>query len=433
MKIGLYGGIANNIYVFAKALAAFGSDVCFIRDRSDRFPFSQPVWEDVEFRLPYETVVNAQTWSWDRWTGIETDLGWVSPPWLFDPLGVPFSRPQVTPLLRNPWDAYGLRRYLSLPHRSAILNKMRQCDVLLVCGIEGSILANLSGKPYVIWPHGGDMMIAAGLLKPNWRRLRQRIVQSIVRRELVSAFANSICVGCHEPTGISTDYYGAEHFIRRQNIAFLPIPIPIRTRPPPQERRRALDDLLSEMGLEIPSDAIIGFVPSRLDYEWKGQDRLLQALVKMDQRGQASKLHLIFSGWGNDFKAAQHFSAKHGVADRIFFLDSALSKPLLFRFYLAADFVIDQFKLGMYGTSALEAMACGAPLMIWLNESYERPWGAPPVIQAQTSEDIAVALQKILDGRIDLEQCGQALQAWLGRVHNPLTVVRDLLSKFSTA
>jgi len=433
MRIGLYGGIANNIYVFAKALAAAGADTCFIRDRSDHYPFSQPVWEDMEFRLPYADVPQAVGWPWERWDAIEKQLGWTAPPWLYDPLGVPTDGRVLLPRQRNPLDAYWLRRYLAAPHRAATLRKMRECDALLVCGTEGSILANLSDKPYVLWPHGGDMMIAAGLLQPGWRQPRQRIAHNIVHRLLASAFANAVCIGNHEPTGISNDYYGAEQYIRRQKIAFMPIPIPVQSRLPASERQRAMAALLQEMGLKAPTGAVIGFIPSRLDYEWKGQDRLLQALLQLQRAGQASNLYLIFSGWGVDLHNAKAYAKKHGIADRIGFLDSALSKPLLFRFYLAADFVVDQFKVGMYGTSALEAMACGAPLIIWLNEAYERPWGAPPVIQAQTADDIAIALRKIVEGQIDLDQTGRTLREWLGRVHNPAAVVSDLLLKFSNS
>jgi glycosyltransferase involved in cell wall biosynthesis len=429
MKIGLYGGIANNIYVFAKALAAGGADVCFIRDRSDHYPFSQPAWEDLEFRLPYAEVPKVAGWPWARWEAVERREGWEAPSWLFDPPAAPVPVRNLPSGTGNPLDARWLRQYLAGPYRSSILLKMRECDALLACGIEGSILAFLSGKPFVIWPHGGDMMIAAGLLQPPWRRLRERIAHNSMRRYLVSAFAKAICIGNHEPTGISTDYYGAEDYIRRQKIAFLPIPIPVRSRPAATERRRALDGLLAAMGLQVPHDAIVGFVPSRLDYEWKGQDRLLQALVRLERQGRSGRLRLVFSGWGNDFRAAQRFAAEHGIAERLLFLDSALSKPLLFKYYLAADFVIDQFINGMYGTAALEAMACGAPLLTWLNDAYERPWGAPPVIQARSADDIAAALGRILDGSIDLEQTGRSLQEWLGRVHHPGSVVRDLLKK----
>jgi len=433
MKIGLYGGIANNIYVFAKALAGANADICFIRDRFDKFPFSQPAWEDVEFRLAYADVAKASGWSWDQWTMQEDDIGWTAPTWLYDTLNAKSNASKHIRLPRNPWDAFGLSRFIKSPGRAAVIEKMRQCDCLLVCGIEGSILASLSGRPYIMWPHGADLMIAAGLLSPPWYRIRQSIAHGILRRQLKAAFSSAICVGNHEPTGITTDYYGAENYIRRLNVVFMPIPIPIRPRPTLIQRKQALRQLLNEMGHVLPDGAVVGFVPSRLDYEWKGQDRLLRALSDLHAQGRAKNLCLVFSGWGTDFLDAQRYANEQGISDRLFFLDSALSKPLLFRYYLAADFVVDQFINGMYGTSALEAMACGAPLLTWLSEAYDRPWGRPPVIQARSSEEIAKALADIAEGRHNLEETGNALQVWLGRVHNPAAVVESLIARFSGA
>ena len=86
MKIGFYGGMANNMYVFAKAFHAAGVDVCFIRDRSDKYPFSQPVWEDQSFTMHYEEVPRASGWSWERWSQQERDVGWIPPTWMVDPL-----------------------------------------------------------------------------------------------------------------------------------------------------------------------------------------------------------------------------------------------------------------------------------------------------------------------------------------------------------
>jgi glycosyltransferase involved in cell wall biosynthesis len=434
MKVGLYGGMANNMYVFAKALAGHGADVCFIRDRSDRYPFSQPVWEDLPFRMAYDEVPQANTWSWEKWSETERGMGWTAPEWLFDPLPEFGGKAAAAPSWsRGIVDSLYLRRFVRAPHRAPVLRKMQSCDALLVCGVEGSLLADQSGLPFVIWPHGGDTMIAAGMFRPRFYRLRSRLVHALLQRQLVTAYANAVCMGSHEPTGIRADYLGAEDFVRKQRVAFVPIPIPVRQRPVAGERRKNLSRLLEECGAEAPPAKYLGFVPSRVDFEWKGHDRLLRALASLAREGKASDIHLVFSGWGNDFGVAKRFVEENNLSGCITLLNCALSKPLLFQFFLSADFVVDQFIMGLYGTSALEAMACGAPVIMWINDSYERPWGAPPIIQARSPEDIAAVLRDIVGGRIDLEQRGRSLQQWMDRVHNPGAVVPDLMARFSRA
>jgi glycosyltransferase involved in cell wall biosynthesis len=431
MKIGLYGGMANNMYVFAKALASQGIEVCFIRDRGDRYPMSQPVWEDVPFSMGYDEVPRAAFWGWEKWKQREQELKWVAPNWLFDPAAE--SRRDLKPRPSRTGGIVDTRfaaRYLSVAYRASALSCMQACDVLIVCGIEGSILANASGRPYIIVPHGGDLMIAAGLLQPKFYRVRAKLIHTMLRRQLVSAYANAVCIGVHEPTAFATHFYGAEHFFKKHKSCFVAIPFSLRERPAVDERRQRLCTVLAGLGFEAPSSAYVGFVPSRVDYEWKGHDRLLHALERLNRDDRLSRIHLIFSGWGNDFDTARRFVEDTGLHRRVTFLDCALSKPLLFQFYLNADFVVDQFIVGMTGTSALEAMACGAPLITWINGAAERPWGAPPVLQARTAGEIAAVLERLSSGDLDLDQAGKALQEWLSRLHNPATVVRSVLEIF---
>ncbi len=420
------------MYVFAKAFSAGGADVCYIRDRSDRYPFSQPVWEDQPFTLHYQEVPRAAEWDWGQWTKIEREAGWNAPAWMVDPLQDspdPAFRIDLSqlPLLDQMWT----RRYLAAPHRRAALMAMRRCDVLFVCGIEGSILARFSGQPFIIWPHGGDLMIAAGMLRPPVRHIRQRVVHGIMARHLRSAFDLAICVGNHEPSGISSAFQGAEHYIRKLHVVYMPIPIPVRPRPPLAVRRVRLAELMREVGVKGELPRLVGFVPSRVDFRWKGQDRLLSALVKQSAELRKSCAKIIFAGWGEDLESARRFTIASGIADLAIFLDVALSKPMLFRFYEAADFAVDQFTVGMYGTAALEAMAAGCPLMIWLNDVYERSWGAPPVMNVGTVEQIAQALASILSGESDLEAMSIALQAWMERLHNPQRVIRQVITAFA--
>ena len=435
MKIGIYGGMANNMYVFASAMARNGADVCFIRDRSDRYPFSQPVWQDLAFEMDYEEIPRANYWPWAKWDELERVKNWTPPNWLYDPLPDRDSaRPATAPYAAWPHDAAFLNWYIGKEYRPAVLAKMMQCDALLVCGVEGSILANVARRRFIILPHGGDLMMAAGVLPaPPWFRLRSRLAEVMIRRHLVKAYGNAVAIGVHEPSSFSSDFYGAEHFFRRHPVYFLAVPMTQQDRLPAPERRRLLNEHLVRLGATPVLAKYAGFVPSRVDYEWKGQDRLLHALAALRERRAAHDVHLIFSGWGEDLQAARQLVAASGLRSNVTFLRAGLSKPLLFEFFRGADFVVDQFIVGQVGTAALEAMACGAPVMMWVNTAIERQWGQPPVIQARTAEDIEKALEEIGQGRLDLDRIGRKQQEWVCRLHDPASVTHRLQDKFAEA
>jgi hypothetical protein len=165
LRIGLYGGIANNMYIFSKSLINHKIDTIFIRDRTDRYPFSQPVWEDCKFTLNYGDLEKASRWSWDKWNQKENELNWKQPSYIFDPLikninnSVRLSNNNLYNIIFN---------YLLKKNRlwNPIINKIRECDLVIVCGIEGAIIASISNIPYIIWPHGGDIRTASGFHRP---------------------------------------------------------------------------------------------------------------------------------------------------------------------------------------------------------------------------------------------------------------------------
>src|SRR4030043_905009 len=92
------------------------------------------------------------------------------------------------------------------------------------------------------------------------------------------------------------------------------------------------------------------------------------------------------------------------------FLPCAVSKPILYDFFRAADVVVDQFRMGIYGTSSVEAMSCGAPVMMWIDKKrfQANGWPPPPVLNGKNEEEITRMLRDILIGRIDLENRARA-------------------------
>lgn len=417
MKIGLYGGIANNMYVMARSLAKQGIEVCFIRDRQDGFAFSQPVWEDMPFTLAYEDLLKTVKWPWNEWAKQENLLGWHAPDWLYDPLDCSYFKP-VRPSLGF------LDRVLFYVNSKAktfwlaTLSLMRSCDLLIACGIDGAILAWASGKPFLLWPHGADVLTALGLQIPHSWRPRAWVGYYLAHRFLRSAYENALCVGTHCPAGFD---WNLSDPTLKFTIELLPIPVRVGNRLERSVRRTLLVDLMGRLRQPLPQAEWILFVPSRIDFFWKGTDLLLRALARLPQN---NGLHFIFSGWGTDYEKAREMIS----TDRAMFLPCAVSKPILYDFFRAADAVVDQFRMGVYGTSAVEAMSCGAPVMMWIDEErfQAHGWEPPPVLNVKNEEGIIEILRDILSGRIDLEQHAYAALDWVKRTHDEETVLFSL-------
>jgi len=425
MRLGLYGGTANNCYVFAHAFAQSGISVRFIRDRSDSFSFSQPVWEDNRFTQSYKDVSASASFPWEWWSRKEVEVKWRPPDWLLDPMRSEPVHESPKPLRSSFWIA----KYILGGHcRATVLEMMQACDALIVCGVEAAILASVAGKPYGIWPHGGDIRLAAGLHpvpRRFWRWPSHFALVHTIRR----AYKRAVWVGTHDPKGIGAHIGDISRLLTKVNFRHVPIPISTQSRPVQDERRTRLIKLLAELGHNSPERQHVGFVPSRMDFSWKGQDRLLDAMAGLTDR---SRPHLIFSGWGRDYSEAKRIVQEKGLAQCVTFLQVSLSKPLLCEMFSACDFAVDQFHAGTYGTAMVEAMACGLPVIMWIDEEvYEnRGWESPPVINCRTTADIAKALIRITSNSLDLEEAGRLSQAWVARVHNPEVVLANVLEFF---
>lgn len=416
------------MYVFAKALHASGQDICFVRDRYDTNPFSQPFWKDADVTLPYEDVAGGH-FDAERWRIVEQNCGWQAPDWLYNPLeAIAPQRANLTGtiLIRACWHWSRRRNHMWM----ADFEALRQADAAIVCGKIGELMAAASGLPYVIWPHGGDIRLAAGLgERPRTLRgsLRHRLICHVLR----DAFVRADLVGSHNPMRSAPEPAALDRFIRRLRFARIAIPHEVVLRRPATMRRRALADLLYRIGVSMPAQPLYGLIPSRVDYYWKGHDLFLNALA----RRPGANIHWFVSGWGNDYRKAQAFASEHRLDQCVTFLPVALSSPLLFELMSSVDICVDNFRRGAYGTAAVEAMAHCSPVMMRIdNDAFEsRGWEPPPVLNARNEDDIIRILDLISSGEIDLEERGRAAAAWISRNHAPEIVVPDLVRHLEDA
>ncbi len=416
MKIIFFGALANNTYVVAQAFQRQGVDAFYIKDIADTFPFSQPVWEDKAFILPYEKI-DSQYWTRQKWEEFEKENHWEKPSYIIDPLifendgKKQFLSKKNKNIFLNFW-------YLKKQYRKNIIHAMQDADCLVVCGIEATILAWASGKPFVILPHGGDIRFASGIGKKILIRPSD-IRTELLRFLLKKSYSHCLWIGTNDPTGVGVHVSSVNYPIR-----YFPLPMKKRDRVPNNIYHDHLHKIFSSLGISLPESQYYIFIPSRIDYYWKGTDRLLAAI----HVAKVKNIHFIFSGWGKDYESAKNQMKSYKNCT---FLPFAVSKPILFDIFASVDIVVDQFLCGTYGTSALEAISLGTPVMMYIQNDIfqEKGWLPPPVINVKFPDDIAKIFIQIDNGYFDFDKCSKDLLSWFDQTHNENTSVTRIVSQ----
>jgi glycosyltransferase involved in cell wall biosynthesis len=111
---------------------------------------------------------------------------------------------------------------------------------------------------------------------------------------------------------------------------------------------------------------------------------------------------------------------QNGLAGRFLFLPVA-GKQRLIEYLRAAHCVLDQFKVGYYGATALEAMSCGKPVVMRIiDRHYDAlcPTGSPPVENAALAEQVSDRLHRLAtDPRYYADKCTE-VRRWITDNHS---------------
>jgi glycosyltransferase involved in cell wall biosynthesis len=190
--------------------------------------------------------------------------------------------------------------------------------------------------------------------------------------------------------------------------------------------------------LNIPESALVVFQPSR--QEWtcpegpgsnhKGNDRFLRASARFIH-GPGKDAWLVAVTKGRDVGTSQQLARHLGIEDRIRWIPQQ-DKARLREYLGASDIVADQFTYGFYGISALEAMAVGRPVLVFLDPHGLRKLGEepPPVVSVHTEEEICAALCRLAEDRSDAEAIGAQAREWMIRHHGWESVVDRYLALY---
>jgi hypothetical protein len=118
-----------------------------------------------------------------------------------------------------------------------------------------------------------------------------------------------------------------------------------------------------------------------------------------------------------------------GVAIRLDLVEGVKRDVALERL-AAADLLVDQLRLGWYGTVAVEAMALGRPVLSYIREDEpeDNPFGAGLPIVRTTSATLVDDLRALTAARDRLRELGVAGRAFVEEHHDPVAIARQALA-----
>jgi glycosyltransferase involved in cell wall biosynthesis len=424
VRIAVFENLANSAYIVTKALRRRGVPADLVLDPVDRHAMSDPRWEDLDIEMPTDRLDGAslppsELPEWIRFqpstlTGRQrTPTGRAER--MARSLG---AAPGVARELRAAAGVAGRRGAQMVLQRAWVIRTLSRYDCVIAYGM-GAAWTAFARVPYLATTWGGDITMVPFYDTGDWeghdaldlpgpaddlsaQAKLQRLGYRCAGRILLT---DPRFIPYASRLGHSAKSVELGFFIDTERYA-----------PGPEPELRA--ELLG--GREGP----IVFMPSRQDWFWKGSDRLL--------RGFAAAGHpdavLVCAGWGADLERSQELIGELGIGDRVRLLPYAMSKGRLRRFYRAADVVADQFTVGSYGGSALEAMSCARPVLIHLEpERFAgRPDALPPVANVAEPDAIAQRLRELLGSGDARARLGARAREWMIANHGPSLIDRTL-------
>jgi len=136
---------------------------------------------------------------------------------------------------------------------------------------------------------------------------------------------------------------------------------------------------------------IILFASARQNWQVKGNDKFLRAFAELLRRGV--KAVLVVPGWGQEVDRSRRLCDDLGIGRDVVWT-KPMSEPSLAEYYRAADLVLDQFQLGVFGLITPKAMCCGKCVLTSYDPALHE-WcfdEHPPIVACRTEKEIFEAM-----------------------------------------
>lgn len=196
-----------------------------------------------------------------------------------------------------------------------------------------------------------------------------------------------------------------------KNSIFIPNPISFETFQP----RRTLDHHSSRIKI---------FHPSRHS-ENKGNSILIKGFYEVIKSGIDAELTLV--EWGDMVLESKRLINQLGIEENVNWIEK-ISTPEMNYYYHSSDIVCDQFVLGGLGQIALEAMACGKPVLANYSDTLMKSGysSLPPFSPISNENEVFDTLMRLISKENIRNQVGDLNREWVAREHSYHRILGNL-------
>ncbi len=244
------------------------------------------------------------------------------------------------------------------------------------------IATRLGKKPLIGHAHGSDLREELKTRKWGW------IIRSNLKK------CDKILVA--QPTILGS----AKEF--NETAEYLPIPFDPQVFFP-----KALEEEKNEKTI---------FIASSNDFHTKGTDKFLKALAKLTK---PIKVLSLYSG--KDLPKAKQLAKELNL--NIEFINRVPHHKMN-ELYWKTDLILGSFSIGQLDTVAIEAMACGRPVVHSILKKF---FPACPLEELVSSNEVAEIIAKLLTNKVEIEKRIENQLKYVNTVHSA-PIVADRLS-----
>ncbi len=176
------------------------------------------------------------------------------------------------------------------------------------------------------------------------------------------------------------------------------------------------------------NDRLTFFYPTRHSWTTKGNDKFFKAFARFLKTCPDARL--VATYWDIHKEKSRELVQQLGIGANVEFVDR-MSAPELIRWYRQADVVADEFNIGSFGLVALEAMACGKPVLRFIDEKLHLRYYAdvPPIANASTEEEIYQKLLQLMDVTYR-ESLGNRARVFVLKYHHWKPITQKLIRQY---